>query len=53
MSIQVSTFNVKTKQRDHRYVFKDEEVVKITEAKVKLEHEMKYRAFDIVLVEYV
>ena len=53
MSIQVSTFNVKTKKRENRHIFNDDEVVKITETRATLEKEMEHRVFDIVLVEYV
>ena len=56
MAIQVSTFNVKTKKRDNRHIFDDNDsciAMKVFGAQRELEKLTSNTANELVLTEYV
>lgn len=53
MALQISVYNLHTKQKDIRYVFKEKDDIKIIGAIKKLTNEVRNKAFDFVLIEHV
>lgn len=53
MAIQLSVYNVSTKQKDIRYVLPENDVHRIFGCQRRLENEVSCHAFDIVLTEQV
>lgn len=51
--IQLSIYNLHTKQKYLRYKINEEDTLKVFEKKIELEDATKYKAFDVVLVEVV
>ena len=53
MAIQLSIYNLISKQKDIRYVYDEERIIKINEAQRILEREISQKAFEIVLTEII
>lgn len=53
MKIQVSIYDVHSKQKDIRFIYDEERIVKINDAQRALEKEVSQKAFEIVLTEIV
>ena len=53
MAVQLSIYNLISKQKDIRYVYDEERISKINEAQRTLEREISQKAFEIVLTEIV
>lgn len=53
MAVQLSIYNLISKQKDIRYVYDEERIIKINEAQRILEREIGQKAFEIVLTEIV
>lgn len=51
--VQISTYNLHTKQKSIRYLFDEEKGIEIINAQQTLIKETYYRAFEIVLTEIV
>lgn len=53
MAIQVSIYHLRTKQKDIRYIFHEEDNVGIFNAQRILTNETSCKAFEVVLTEVV
>lgn len=53
MAIQLSIYNLRTKQKDIRYIYDEQQNIEIFNAQRALTNEISCKAFDIVLTEKV
>lgn len=53
MAIQLSIYNLRTKQKDIRYIYDEQQNIEIFNAQRALTIEISCKAFDIVLTEKV
>lgn len=53
MAVQLSIYNLHTKQKDIRYIYDESKNIEIFNAQRKLTNEISCKAFDIVLTEIV
>lgn len=53
MAIQLSIYNLHTKQKDIRYIYDEQKDIEIFNAQRLLTNEISCKAFDIVLTELV
>lgn len=53
MAIQLSIYNLRTKQKDIRYIYDEQQNIEIFNAQRILTNETSCNAFDIVLTEII